>query len=208
MRGLLYKDILTLWKAGLLPIYLVIVVVMSLSADQNFLMLLFPCLFAATLPMTLLAYDEKSRWDRYVQGLPVTRAQSVHAKYILALCIVGAFSLLATTVKTVLMIADGQASFGNSLGIFLMMVSVGTFINAMLMPFVFKFGTEKGAILYYAALGICGASVGMFYGFNGLDYTDGFRISPLLTLLLPAFSAGVFALSWRLSVRLYEKREL
>lgn len=208
MRGLLYKDLLTLWKAKLLPIYLIIIVCMPLSAEQNVLMLMFPCFFAATLPMTLLSYDEKAHWDHYALGLPLTRAQSVHAKYILAMSLVGAFSFLATTAKTVLMVANRQGDVLISLGIFTMMVSVGLFINAMIMPFVFKFGTEKGAIIYYATLGIFGAGVGMFYGFNGLDYSDSFRISPMLTLVLLLGAVAVFALSWRLSVRLYEKREL
>ncbi len=208
MKGLLYKDLLTLWKTKLLPIYLVIVVIMPLSSDQNFLMLMFPCFFAAILPMTLLSYDEKFHWDRYVQGLPITRAQSVHAKYVLAMCLVGTFSLLATLAKTVLMVSKGQGAFGDLFGVFLMMVSVGFFINAMIMPFVFRFGTEKGAIIYYATLGVCGMVVGAFYGFNGLDYTEGSHISPMLTLSLLLIAVGVFALSWRLSVRFYEKREL
>ncbi len=208
MKGLLYKDLLTLWKTKLLPIYLVIVAIMPLSSDQNFMALMFPCFFAATLPMTLLSYDEKSHWDRYAQGLPVTRAQSVHAKYVLALCIVGAFSLLATLTKTVQMVTSGQGGVWNSLRILVLMGSVGMFINALIMPFVFKFGTEKGAVIYYAALGVCGVAVGLFYGFNGMNYTDTFRISPMLMLFVFVFAVVVFTLSWRLSVRFYEKREL
>ena len=208
MRGLLYKDLLTLWKAKLLPIYLVIIVCMPLSAEQNVLMLMFPCFFAATLPMTLLSYDEKAHWDHYALGLPVTRAQSVHASYVLALCLVGGFSLLATISRTLLMIAKGQGSVVGSLGILLMIVSVGLLLNAMIMPFVFRFGTEKGAIIYYVTLGICGMVVGLFYGFNGLDYSDSFRISTMLTLVLLLGAVAAFAFSWRLSVRFYEKREL
>jgi len=208
MRGLLYKDLLALLRTKLLPIYLVAVVAMPLSSEQNMMMLFFPCFFAATLPMTLLSYDEKARWDRYLTALPVTRAQAVHAKYVMALALIGSFSLLATASKTVLAVCRGQQISLSTVGVFVMLVCVGMTMNAFIMPFIFKFGTEKGVLIYYVMLGFFGVAVGIFHGINGLDYALDVRISPFVTIVFAAIAAGVFALSWMLSVRFYTKREL
>ncbi len=208
MRGLLYKDVLTLVKTRLLIVYLPIVFLVPLASESNMFMMLLPCLFAATLPMSLFSLDEKSHWDVYAGALPVTRAQLVHAKYIIGLCLVGGFSLIGSLSKMLIMLCAGTLAFLDTLGILAMMIAVGLFINALVMPFVFKFGMEKGSMIYYAVLGLCGVGAGLFYGFNGLDYTSGHRISPLVTFGLLAIAAAVFALSWRVSVRFYTKREL
>ncbi len=208
MKGLLYKDFLTLWKMRMLAVYIPIVMIMPLSSEQNMFMMLLPCMFAATLPMSLLSLDEKSHWDFYAQALPVTRAQMVHAKYIIGLCLIGAFSVLAVLSKSIMMAFGGTFRFLDVSGLLAMMISVGMILNAMIMPFVFRFGMEKGTMIYYAVLGLFGLGAGIFYGVNGLDYTGGVCISPVVTLALLAVAAAAFIVSWRVSVRVYTKREL
>ena len=86
MKGLLYKEFLLLRKIGVLYIYLPIILILPLSTP-NLMMVMFPCFFAAMLPMTLLSLDERSRFDQYSQTFPVTRAMLVHIKYIMGLCL-------------------------------------------------------------------------------------------------------------------------
>ena len=53
------------------------------GSEENVFYLILPCMFAGILPMTLLSYDERAKWDVTAGAMPVTRDQLVTAKYLL-----------------------------------------------------------------------------------------------------------------------------
>ena len=74
MWGLIVKDLKNLKTQA--KLFLVIAAVYLLFGIQsgNFMMLGgFAILLAAILPVTALAYDERSKWERYALTMPVTR---------------------------------------------------------------------------------------------------------------------------------------
>ena len=73
--------------------------------------------------------------------------------------------------------------------------------SALTMPPLFKFGAQKGRIVFIGVVGIfCGLAA-------ILDTPDLSGVS-LPIALLPILAMVIFAVSWLLSIRFYEKREI
>lgn len=200
MKGLLKKDFYLIWR-NCRSILLVAALFIAMSAfgSTSMFIIMYPMVFAGTLPVSLLGYDESSRWSSYCDALPCTRAQVVSAKYTVSLlCIAVVFVLSALTQILRLSIAGGTL---DSIGFLLLdLLLVGLIAPAICLPAVFKFGAEKGRIVFYFVFGgVCVFSLMVVSS------------SPFLNLPMPALAAGavaLFALSWLLSVSFYQKRSL
>ena len=196
MKGLLLKDFYLSWRYC--RAFLVIVAVflaVSFTGDDNIFFLIYPIMIASVIPMTLVSYDEHDKWTAYSGTLPYTRAQLVSTKYLVGMCFGSVAFLISMAATTVRMILGG----GFVLEQFAM---VGT----AFLPYVFKYGAEKGRVAFYI-------TVGVFSGVAAVLAGMGFQIQGLSSGLWPlAAVAGVsillYALSWWLSIRFYQKREL
>jgi hypothetical protein len=93
------------------------------------------------------------------------------------------------------------------LSVIALLAAGGLIIPAVLLPFSFRFGTEKGRIVYLVTVGLALGSVaalGYVKGSNPseLNMTSGVALGLFLTAIV------VFIISWRLSILLYKNREL
>ena len=201
MWGLIVKDLKNLKTQA--KLFLVIAAVYLLFGIQsgNFMMLGgFAILLAAILPVTALAYDERSKWERYALTMPVTRTQLVLSKYLLGL-------LLSGGVTVVIVIAQSfMVEFKEALLSTLMLFGVGLFLSAILLPITLKLGTEKARILFlliFALPVLCGF----------LRAKAQLRLPPLT--ISPALLAGIgiaallliYGVSVVISVKIYRKKE-
>ena len=152
------------------------------------------------LPVSLLSYDERFRWSQTCDAMPCSRAQVVSAKYLLTLLMV--LLLFALTML-------GQGFRLGRLGrlpelveLVPLLLGLGLVGPAVLLP-VFRLGVEKGRLAYYIAVGVVVAA-GVALGLD--DGGAPLRSFPLWLSVAAGFL--LFALSWLLSIRLYETREL
>lgn len=202
MKGLLLKD----WymMKTYCRMYLVLTAVFMAASfvnGSNLFFVFYPCLMCGMIPVTLLAYDERSRWMQYSGTLPYTRAQLVSAKYLIGLLI--QLAVLAATA-----VGQGiRSGFTPDFGILMLaMLTIATLASAIPLPFVFKLGVEKGRTAYYVMIVfVCGASALASKNLNG----EALAQLPSQWLLPAIALAGVciYALSWLLSIRFYQKRE-
>ena len=205
MKALLYKDFLAA-KKYLKMLFLmdaVFVAVSIFGSSEAPFLTIFPLVMCAPTVTSLLSYDERFHFDRSCDMLPVSRKMQVDEKYLLALgyvavifllCSLGVFRRLpAGPDRTLLLTA---------------MLAGGLLPVSLLLPVMFKVGSEKGRVFYYV---VYFASLVLTYGASAVGVTDGdvqalpgpglfWRTLAVLLLLL--------ALSWFLSVRFYQKREL
>lgn len=208
MKGLLRKDAYMLWKVGK-PFFLICIVFLAVLvyAESNLTFALFPCLMAGILPVTLISYEERDKWQSYSALLPVSRAQLVSEKYIFTLLLLcGWFALLAVVfiVRSIWLHVPLSDS---PIQTFLLFAAFGLCLPAVLLPAVFKLGTEKARIFYIVILCIFGA----LFGFIGARTNAGdFIFTAPLNFGAPVFFGVLvlFAASWALSVRLFQKRNL
>ena len=89
----------------------------------------------------------------------------------------------------------------------LLMLVVSMLASSIPLPFIFKLGVEKGRTAYYVMIGfVCGASVLATSFFRS---QLGIEIKPNLVLaILAVVGVGVYALSWRMAITFYKKREI
>ena len=141
MKGLLYKDFLVLRKS-LWSMLLLVAIFCFIPSDSTFDLSLFFVVYTGLLPASLLAYDERARWDRLVPMLPVTRRDIVRSKYVL-----GFFLALGAGVLLVLgRVLTGRASLPEAASAALGAVALGLVFQGVLYPFLFRLGVEKGRL--------------------------------------------------------------
>lgn len=204
MKGLLLKDLYLLKKyCGMFFVVIFFFAGVSIFSDGNVFFLYYPCIFAGMLPMTLLSYDEMEKWDSYAETLPVSRAQMVSAKYTIGLLgnvFVVCLLLIAQFLAGVSMLED--LLIGG-----LMLLSLGLLAPGILLPFVYKFGAQKGRIVYYIVIALlCVAGSGFFSMHeNGVNFA---ALGEGGILLICLGGIAVYVLSWLMSVRFYQRRAL
>ena len=208
MKALLYKDFMTLWKN--LRTYLLMCVIFqvaSIAGEEFEFMRFYPLILVASLPHTLLAYDERSGWEKFALTLPVSRRKLVSSKYLMGLFLIGASFLLAAVTMGIRyrMARDFSAwDYWFELSVLL---TLGVAVMCAALPMTFRMGTEKGRLvnmLSYGILGgvlVIGVLLGSKLGLNEVSMGEWILV-PIL-----AIPAVMLPVSWCLSIRFYEKRE-
>lgn len=200
MKGLVLKDFYVLSRQ--MRSFFVLIVIFSLLPGSN--MTIFAVIYAAMLPYTALAYDERAKWDQLAGMMPYSTRQLVLSKYILGWIASGATSLLALLAGVVERgLGIGQASEPSMA---LLAFCVGTLMMSITLPLMFRLGVERGRMFFVILMVViaCG-SAGLL---SGLAEEDGVQpLMALLTLVLPLAAVLLSAVSILVSIRLYSRRE-
>ena len=78
MKGLLLKDFYVARKhCKVFVIIMAVFMAISFAGDGDLFFLIYPCFLTGMIPVTLLSYDEHSRWSEYSGTLPCSREQIV-----------------------------------------------------------------------------------------------------------------------------------
>lgn len=208
MKALLYKDFVTLWKN--LRMYLLMCVIFqlaSLAGDDFEFMRLYPLILVASLPHSLVAYDERSKWEQLALTMPVSRRKIVSAKYLMGLLLLGAMFVLAALTS---LVRELRAGYFDVFGYWFelsMNLLLGLAVMCVALPATFRMGSEKGRLINTAAFGILAATLvvvvllGQKLGLTEITLDEWIMVPVLAMLVL------MLPISWFLSVRWYEKRE-
>lgn len=209
MKGLILKDLyLTLkYCRAFLIIVIVFIGVSFFDDDSTFLStfsIFYPCIIAGMIPSTLYSYDEREKWCTYSATLPVSRAQLVSVKYIM-----GLFSGIAIMVFTAVVQAFKMLNTSfvlmNYLSIIAFIIAVCLIAPSVFMPFMFKFGAEKGRIIYYVVIGAACAVFAIF----SIYQESTFNLDNIFVIAAICITAVViYVVSWLLSISYYKKREI
>ncbi len=208
MKGLLLKDWYVAKKNCKTYLFIAAVfIAVSLFSDDNLFFVFYPCIFCGMLPVTLLGYDEQSRWMAYCGTLPYTKAQIVSSKYLIGLITQSIILLAIGIAQGIKMAAHGNFVLGELLVLLLLLLIISAFASSISLPFIFKLGLEKGRTAYFVMVGVfCGASV---IASSYFRFTMASQIQPNLILALIAIlGIGAYAFSWYLSIVFFQKREV
>ncbi len=208
MKGLLLKDWYMMKKYCRSYLFIAVVfIAVSLVSSDNMFFVFYPCLLCGMIPVNLLAYDERSRWMQYSGTLPYTKTQIVSAKYLIGLLAQITMLVVTGIAQSAKMIMAGNFVLGDFVVLMLLMLIVSTFTSSISLPFIFKFGVEKGRTAYYIMIGfVGGASVLASSILRGQLMSE---IQPDIILSLVAVvGIGVYIFSWYLSVAFFRKREI
>lgn len=204
MSALILKD-LYIMKKYCRSVLLMVVIFWgaSIFADSgNLFWTFFPVIVGSVTPATLLSYDEKFRWNQYCDTMPISRAAVVAEKYMLTAATV--LLLTAGSVAVHLMASGRTGEAPDDLGLIAALTfTVGLLPPCIMLPAVYKFGMEKGRIVYYFCIGAA-CAIPFALPSNALDG----GMSTASVFLLPVIAAALFAVSWAISTAVYGKKSL
>lgn len=204
MKGLLLKDFYTIFKQA--KFFLILILVISVIPGLNMAALAIPC--ASFLPIMALAYDERSKWDTLAAMMPYSRRQLALSKYVLGYCTVAAAALLVFITRTLLAAVRHQAVAAEEWMALAVLICVAVIVQSLVMPILFKVGTEKGRLAYAALISVVGMS-GLFWGdIPASVLAAAPELHPSIAILwaLP-LAVVINVLSMAVSARIYRTKE-
>ena len=214
MNGLLYKDLLNLtptlkYVAFMALIFCVVFIPLGNELPAYIILIM----FGALLPTTAISFDTAARWDKYAVSLPVTRREIVAARYQLmvgSICVAGVISLIIAVAMMILMPGEGIfLPYFSPLMLMVLFVACGLLLGSIALPLTLKFGVEKMRyIIMVIALTPVVVIFGMsfFADLSGITPTDPVLMPVIIGVLLAVTAIFVYV-SFRLSVRIYAKKE-
>ena len=145
MKALIYKDLLAVWKYCRTHIFMCAAFLLSsVFVEEYSFLQMYPLIFMGMLVNTLIAYDERDKWDRQVLTMPITRKQYVTAKYLTGLILQGTVFLLTAAAHFVQLKLVNRFVWECFRTDLAMMVVLAAAAPSLILPFVFKNGSEKG----------------------------------------------------------------
>ena len=205
MKALLMKDFYTLWRQ--LRVYLLVMLVISVfnGAYGN----IFITIWAALLPYTAMAYDERSKWDQMAAMMPYSTRDIVVSKYVMGWLCTAAAALFAMVLQLL------QTVLGSPLAVFapvdnLMGCCASLCVLAITLPLMFRFGVEKGRLMMFLIIFlVCGSAGALSSIAVSVDHTAGGLSGPFAALMavLPIAAAALTAVSVPLSMKFYARRQ-
>lgn len=207
MKGLILKEFLLYKKFKVL--YIIIISLFGVLGIFAPGLQFFIALYLSIGILSSLSNDEKNKWTQYSYILPVERKLFVNAKYNVALIISVAVNILNTVmylISSLFRITD--FNIRELLLLYTICFGVSLFPFSFYMPIAYKFNSNVGVVILAIVLLVpllvipVGSRVELI---NKL-------FSPLpavsISLIAIAVIIAVFMLSWFISVKIYEKRDL
>lgn len=221
MKGLLYKDFVSIVSSYKKNAALVLVIYTACGVMGDMPALLYAVIFLMGMyAVSTLSFDEYSHWDMFGHTLPVSPRQAVAAKYLLGLGFMGTGAVLAMALLSATAALRGLLTLplmAEHLSGCLSSLAVVLLYYAITFPLTFRMGATKArtavlgvmcalAMVLFLAWRIgrnspAGAAVGQL--FSGMDDTQGI----LLILGMTAASLVFYIVSWQVSAGIYERKE-
>lgn len=208
MKGLLLKDFYNTVKyCKQYILILIIFFAVSLSQATSVFFMLYPVVLISMIPVTLMIYDETEHWNTYCMAMPYTRAEIVSVKYmegLIGAVIMAVFTIICQTVRFC-MEGSNIEIWGIS-QLFISVMAISVLPAVIILPMNFHFGTTKGRITQIVTICLICAVLGILTASN-VDIMDFMQIKVNDGVLLAA-AALLYAASWLLSIKLYQRRDL
>ncbi len=187
MKALILKDFYVLKRA--LLFYAVIIFMFCLMPGGEFIGML----YAALLPTSAFAYDDRSRWGELAAMLPYSDMDIIFSRYILCWLSVMMFAFIGTTGAFVFQTAHILPITGAARPVtpawFLTAFCLSSCVIACGLPIYFRFDAEKSRLIRIFLIALVCGVMGALYGFTLIASIGGpgtdvdFLINPFITLL-------------------------
>lgn len=204
MKGLLLKDYFTLLKQ--LRFYLVFLMIFTIIPNMNLSSI--AIVYAAMLPITVIAYDERSKWDQLAAMMPYSKRELVFSKYLLGYIGVALFSII-TLVLQVAVGLIGKNGFSTEQGMTIFVTAAAALVLlAINLPFMFWLGVERGRVVFMIIIGVT-----VFLGMMSADSAKNLLANQTITesqLIVLSGAVTIFAnvVSVFISSKIYRNKKI
>ncbi|EHL05639.1 hypothetical protein HMPREF0322_03659 [Desulfitobacterium hafniense DP7] len=206
MKGLIIKDIFALRQQGKILLALLVFYAVYSVVFKNLSMLAaIIVLLCVMLPITTMAYDEKSKWDKYALSMPIQRKTIVLGKYLVAIMAEFLGVVAVGVLGGFIVLFTGEMAIKELIMMTLVIAGIGLLFLALILPILFKFGVEKARLIMLLVLFIPSMLV-MMLPQLGLE-PPSTQTLRFLGYLSPLAAVSIFFLSIKISVCIYNKKE-
>ena len=217
MKGLIIKDLCVI-KNQMKTLLLVLALFIFLSIankDATFVLFLIP-FYMIMILITTFSYDEFNKWECYCNSLPLSRKEIVKAKYLLfnasSLVVLVLGVLASFIIPNFIENTTFESIYASIIG-----VAFGIcLVISLLIPFYYKFGSQKGRIMLFLTVAILALLIGTI---TSLDVFNNIELMNIInslnnlslgmfTLLLIIVTIIIMTISYYISVKIYSNKEL
>lgn len=229
MRGFFYKDVV-MSKTSLIVIAALTVLCASAGVFAakpyeddpsaitiiSFVLVVMDFIFVGMFDTGFFVFDENRLWQSFAAATPQAFKAQAQSKYLLGLAI-------NLFVVFVFFFADNAAAFltdtayGMMTSVAVPMFSIQLISSAVEIPFMVRFGSQKGVNVKFAIIGMIVLIAGIYLLFGDISFLFEGNFTESLTAflqkggtvwamaLLPYFAAAMYYLSYKISAALYRK---
>jgi len=203
MKGLLLKDYYTLLKQ--VRFYLIFLLIFTIIPNMNLSSI--AIVYAAMLPITVIAFDERSKWDQLAAMMPYTERELVFSKYVLGYIAVAVFGVVAFVLQSGIALIGHHAFTMEQEMALLVTAAAAMILLAINLPFMFWLGVERGRIVFMILIGVT-VFLGMMSADSAKELIAHNTITAALLLLLCGAAAIITnAISIFASFKIYRKKK-
>ena len=144
MTALILKDIATLKKTLLLTTALCIaLIVYGVYENEIFMIPLICTMIPLILTAIAFGYDTKSKFEQFAFSMPIKKSSFVLSKLFFAFV----FGLFGSVCLFLQLVIKSEMAIDNIIFISLITLVASILISAIQLPFILKYGAEKGRLI-------------------------------------------------------------
>lgn len=207
MLGLIIKDLLVC-KKNLRTVLILVAIftVFGLTSDDTSFITLITCLYFSMMVLTAFAYDTQAKWDAYGMTMPVSRSETVLAKYLLGAILSAAGTVLSLIVNMGIALYKHNPIVPDLIVAQLVVFGVSFVILGIIIPLIYRFGVEKTRLIMIVIFVLPSLLV-LFFAESNIPAPSE-NILRILVTLSPFLVVAWIVLSYLISVRIFTKKEL
>ncbi len=206
MKGLIKKDFLIM-KGNLKLIIVMLVVFFIMALQGQFNISFIPSFIIVMLFMSTFSYDEYNNWNAYAITLPGGRKNIVKSKFVAGLFLTLLSIVITVVLNCLVSVINSNLKFDDFVSTLLGSVSAIVLIQAIMYPFIFKYGMEKGRIILFV---LSFAIVGLIVLFskviniplNIISFFNNYWF-----IIVPIILTISLFISYKISEKIYLKKE-
>lgn len=211
LRGLLLKDLLIL-KKGLLigGTILVFYSILGIYGEEASSFSAYFLLFFSLISISSYAYDEQARWVPYALTTTINRTKLVQSKYLLAFFMIGLGFLCSFLLSLPYQIVQSSKFVLTISPITWGFLYVSILFNLILLPILFKLGSENSRIIIFALCALPTILLVILDKYNFLPVINQATIESIIKYLpyIGVISILILGLlSYSISLRIVQKKD-
>ena len=216
MKGMLVKDFkLMKGQRNFFAVIAAIAIGMSIFMDEPSFTIGYMTFVGSLFTLSTISYDEFDHGNVFLFSLPVSRKGYTVEKYGFGLIAGGVSWLFATAAAGIAGVLKNTVMIKDTVMIALLVLPVLMILLAIMLPFQFRFGGEKGRIAMIGAVGLMFAAAFAAARVAGVFHVDLVSVwNRLLAVSMGKFLAGIFGtaiagllLSLKISIAIMNKKE-
>lgn len=218
IKGLIIKDLLQLksYKKTLIVFIFVFVATSIAQENTRNILIVMMTLGLGMFSIATFSYDEMAKVDKYILTLPLTKKEVVAGKYTLVIIstIIGAvLGILISLMLSYITVGE----LPNILE--LIEIAIGAvfgigIVESIQIPFIYRYGAEKGRIQIFIAVAVVAFLVGGIIWMGekfDVNFLDSFMINTfikVIPIILLVATVIIYFVSYQIAYKIYKQKEV